>query len=279
MGATAVGKTAYCIRQAQAWNTEVISADSRQFYREMQIGTARPMPDELAGVPHHFLGSHSIHSPLTVGDYEAAAMERIRQLFRHHDRLILTGGSGLYLRAVYHGLDPVPPSDPSVRAQLNQRLKNEGLTALVRELRAADPVYAARTDLNNPRRVIRALEVWQVAGKPFSAFHNQKPAKPRPFRVEKVVLDRPRSELYERINRRVERMIEDGLVAEAKRLYPHRRLSVLQTVGYQELFPYLEGAYPLEEAIRRIQQNTRRYAKRQLTWFRREQDAKWVTVY
>lgn len=278
MGATAVGKTAYCVKKAKAWQTEVISADSRQFYQEMQIGTARPLPEEMQDVPHHFIASHSIHEPLAVGQYEKEALQRLGVLFRKYDRLILTGGSGLYLRAITQGLDEVPPSDPALRQKLEEQLETEGLSSLVRQLRQHDPEYAGTADLQNPRRVVRALEVCLLSGKTYSSFRQQQPAIERPFRVEKYVLDRPREELYERINLRVEQMMDAGLLEEARRLYPYRHLKPLQTVGYQELFDVFEGKITLEEAVRLIQRNTRRYAKRQLTWFRREPDARWIQL-
>ncbi|MGF1533184.1 MAG: tRNA (adenosine(37)-N6)-dimethylallyltransferase MiaA [Bernardetiaceae bacterium] len=276
MGPTAVGKTAYCVRLAQQHRTEVISADARQFYREMRIGTARPSPEERQAIPHHFIGTHSIHAPLTVGQYEKEALPLIQERFKHHNCLILTGGSGLYLKAIYEGLDPIP-TDAGIRHALEVRLEIEGLQPLAAELQRCDPVYAATADLQNPRRVIRALEVWQLTGRPLSSFHQQSP-KPRPFIVQKVVLHRPRPILYARIEARVEQMLRQGLLEEAQALFPYRHLKPLQTVGYQELFAHWEGQYSLEEAIERIRRNTRRYAKRQLTWFRNQTDATWIDL-
>lgn len=278
MGATAVGKTRYCVELAQRLKTEIISGDSRQFYHEMQIGTARPTREEMQAVPHHFVGSHSIHEPLNVAQYEIEALNALNKLFEKHETVILTGGSGLYLQAVYRGLDPMPPSNPQVREVLEQRLEAEGVQSLADDLRRFDPVYAAEADLQNPRRVVRALEVIEVSGKPFSSFRNQQPKEERPFAVKKVILDRPREELYERINRRVDLMVKAGLLDEVKQLFPYRDLVTLQTVGYQELFDFLEGKTTFEEAIELIKRNTRRYAKRQLTWFRRQTDAEWVKV-
>lgn len=280
MGPTAVGKTAYCIAKAKAEGTEIVSADSRQFYQEMFIGTARPSTEEMQGVPHHFVGSHSIHSPLNVASYEQVALARIEELFKIHSRVILTGGSGLYLSAVYRGLDPMPPSDQEVRQELEMRLEAEGLTALVQEIQSLDPVFSQNADLQNPRRVIRALEVCKVSGKPYSSFLGQEKAvKKRSFEVKKIILTRPtREELYARINQRVLQMMDAGLLEEAKSLFHLRHLVPLQTVGYQELFSFLEGKYSLDEAVSLIQRNTRRYAKRQLTWFRKEKNAIWIEL-
>ncbi len=260
-GPTAVGKTALTVALAQQLGTEVVSADSRQFFREMSIGTAKPTPAEMRGVGHHFIDSHSITEEYSAGRFAAEAEA--------------TGGSGLYLQALTDGLDELPAVPPAVRQQLQHELQAHGLPPLVAELARLDPVAHARLDLHNHQRVLRALEVTRGTGRPFSSFHRGPAAvatlaAARPWRVVKVALTRPREELYQRIDQRVGHMLDAGLLAEAESLLPFRHHQALQTVGYQEIFGYLDGDYDYAEAVRLLQRNTRHYAKRQLTWLRRD---------
>lgn len=274
-GPTAVGKTAVAINLAKSLHTEIISADSRQFYREMSIGTAKPSQEELAAVPHHFIDSLSIHQHWTVADFEREAMEKLRQLFASHSVVIVSGGSGLYIKALLEGLDAMPEVPKSLRDQLNKERK-EGLWPVwVDELQRIDPLYAAEVDIHNPMRLQRAMEIIRSTGKAFSSFRNRT-ASPRFFDSILLVLDRPREELYARINQRVDEMVKMGLFQEAEALFPYRQLNALQTVGYSEIFAYMEGDCNREEAIDLIKRNTRRYAKRQLTWFRKQADAVWL---
>ena len=280
-GPTAVGKTALCVQLAQHLGTEIVSADSRQFFREMSIGTAKPTPAEMQGVPHHFIDSHSVADEYSAGRFAADALALLDELFRKYSLVVLTGGSGLYVQAVTDGLDELPGVLPEVRAQLQEELAAHGLPHLVAELAATDPVAYARIDPQNPQRVLRALEITRGTGRPFSSFHTQGMAAadgPRPFRVVKVALTREREALYQRINQRVENMLVEGLLDEVKRLLPYRHRPALQTVGYQEIFGFLDGDYDWAEAVRLLQRNTRRYAKRQLTWLRRDAAYEWVEV-
>ena len=280
-GPTAVGKTALCVQLAQHLGTEIVSADSRQFFREMSIGTAKPTPAEMQGVPHHFIDSHSVADEYSAGRFAADALALLDELFRKYSLVVLTGGSGLYVQAVTDGLDELPGVLPEVRAQLQEELAAHGLPHLVAELAATDPVAYARIDPQNPQRVLRALEITRGTGRPFSSFHTQGTAAAddtRPFRVVKVALTREREALYQRINQRVENMLVEGLLDEVKRLLPYRHRPALQTVGYQEIFGFLDGDYDWAEAVRLLQRNTRRYAKRQLTWLRRDAAYEWVEV-
>ncbi|QEC52335.1 tRNA dimethylallyltransferase [Anseongella ginsenosidimutans] len=274
-GPTASGKTALSIELARHYQTEIISADSRQFYRELPIGTAQPSATELAAAPHHFIASRSVFEELNAGRFEAEALELISRLFKVHDQLILTGGSGLFIDAVCRGLDELPRVNPGTREALNQKHREEGLHPLQEMLREADPVYYEKIDLNNPQRVIRALEVFISSGKPYSSFLKEN-AKPRPFRIQKFAIDLERSLLYERINARVDAMLSAGLVEEARKVYPYRHLKTLETVGYAELFEYFDGHISLEEAVELIKRNTRRFAKRQVTWLKRDPEVIWV---
>ncbi|MDF7812024.1 tRNA (adenosine(37)-N6)-dimethylallyltransferase MiaA [Hymenobacter sp. YC55] len=278
-GPTAVGKTALCVQLAQHFHTEVVSADSRQFFREMSIGTAKPTPEEMQGVPHHFIDSHSITEDYSAGRYEADCLTLLNALFQRHHVVILTGGSGLYLQAVTDGLDELPTADPAVRVQLQQELAAHGLEPLVAELARLDPVAYNRIDRQNPQRVLRAVEVCRATGQPFSSFHTAGRSAPeRPFRIIKLALTREREELYQRIDLRVDQMLEAGLLAEVESLLPFQHHNALQTVGYQEIFDYLNGLHDWPEAVRLLKRNTRRYAKRQLTWLRRDPQYQWVTV-
>lgn len=268
-GPTASGKTRFAIQLAQHYNTVIVSADSRQFFREMTIGTAKPDAEELAAVPHYFINSHSVEKDYSVGQYEAEALELLQGLFKKQEVVILTGGSGLYLKAVCEGLDTFPEVPKSVQAGVEADYENYGLPYLQEALKEADPEYYAKVDLDNPHRLLRALSVCRGSGQPFSSFR-QKAAAKRPFRPIYLQLQWPRATLYNRINQRVDLMMSAGLLEEARLLYPKRHLTALQTVGYQELFDYFDQKTSLEEAVALIKRNTRRYAKRQLTWFRRD---------
>lgn len=262
------------IALATHFHTEIVSADSRQFYKEMSIGTAKPSLEEQANIPHHFIDSHSIHEPLTSAVFEREALAVLETIFAKHDVAILVGGSGMFIDALCNGLDDIP-ADLSVRAQWDERLKNEGIEVLQAALREVDPDFYAQVDLQNPMRIIRALEVFQLTGKPFSSFKAFTPKK-RFFEIQKFVIDLPRETLYNRINQRVDKMMEQGLLEEAKSLQPFQHIQALNTVGYTELFAYFDHATDLETAIELIKRNSRRYAKRQLTWFRRDASAIWL---
>ena len=278
-GPTAVGKTALCVQLAQHFHTEIVSADSRQFFRELSIGTAKPTPPEMQGVPHHFIDSHSISEDYSAGRFATDCQAVLTTLFQKHALVILTGGSGLYVQAVTDGLDELPSVPAEVRAQLHAELVAHGLPHLVAELADTDPVAHARIDQQNPQRVVRALEITRATGRPFSSFHTQSPAAENPlFRNVKVALTREREELYQRINLRVEHMLAAGLLDEVRGLLSYRHHHALQTVGYQEIFGYLDGTYDWAEAVRLLQRNTRRYAKRQLTWLRRDAAYQWVNL-
>ncbi len=275
-GPTASGKTALAIRLAQYFGTEILSADSRQFYREMAIGTAKPTPEELQLVKHHFIDSLSVNETYSVGDYERDALRLLGRLFQQHEVVIVTGGSGLYLKALCEGLDAFPETPLSIRLELEALYKEKGLQTLQNELEIADPVYYEEVDRQNPHRLIRALAVCRVSGQPFSSFR-KKQFSQRAFRPIYLELSWERAELYHRIDQRVLGMMESGLLEEARTLLPLENLTALQTVGYQELFAHLRGETTLDEAIALIQQNSRRYAKRQLTWSRR--DGFWKHVH
>lgn len=273
-GPTAVGKTAAAISLAQHFNTVVVSADSRQFFREMSIGTAKPNTDELAAAKHYFIDSHAINESFSVGDFERDGLALLDELFKTHDKVILAGGSGLYIKAICEGFDELPVADIETREKLNLELQEKGITPLQERLKEVDPDYYAEVDLNNPQRLIRALEVFETSGKPFSSYRNATINK-RPFNIIKLALDMPREKLYERINLRVDIMLKQGLIDEVKTLLPYRNLNALNTVGYSEVFDYFDGKTSLDDAIALIKQNTRRFAKRQLTWFRRDQGFIW----
>ncbi|MDB2622609.1 tRNA (adenosine(37)-N6)-dimethylallyltransferase MiaA [Flavobacteriales bacterium] len=268
-GPTGIGKTDLSIRLAKQYQAEIISCDSRQFYREMNIGTAVPNKTDLAEVKHHFIQNLSIENPYTVGDFEKDALTKIDELHQKNDVVIMVGGSGLYIDAVCKGLDDFPKIPTDIRARLNQRLVHEGIESLEQELNKLDPDYHKIVDKSNPHRIIRALEVCLVSGKAFSSFR-KKQEKTRAFNTIKIILNRDRETLYERINLRVNQMMKEGLLEEVKNLLPFREFNALQTVGYKELFAYFDGECNLETAIEEIKKNTRRYAKRQMTWFRRD---------
>lgn len=273
-GPTAVGKTDLCVQLAKHYHAEIISADSRQFYKEMQIGTAKPTAEEQQGVVHHFVDSHHIMEEYNAGAFEQDVLQLLQELFTRKDVVLLTGGSGLYIRAVCEGMDEMPETDAQVREQLTQRLEQDGLAPLLDQLQQLDPVYYEQVDKANPQRVVRALEVCVSSGQPYSSFRKSKKQQ-RPFQVIKIGLNRERAELYGRIDKRMDLMLSRGLLEEAKQLYPYRAHNALQTVGYKEIFDYLENAYEWEEAVRLLKRNSRRYAKRQLTWFNKHTDYTW----
>jgi len=268
-GPTASGKTALSIELAKALNTVIISADARQFYRETSIGTAKASEQELAEVAHYFINNLSIHDNYDVGKYEAEVLALLDELFINHDKVILCGGSGLFIKAITEGLDELPVADQYIRNNIAALYETNGLQWLQNEIKLKDPVYFAQADIQNPKRLIRALEVIEQTGNPISSFHKKNPRK-RNFESVKICLDIPRDLLYERINERVIKMFDNGLEKEGSALYPFRNLNALQTVGYTELFEYFEGKISLTRAIDLIQQHTRNYAKRQLTWFRKD---------
>lgn len=274
LGPTAVGKTQLSISIAKLLSAEILSADSRQFYREMKIGTASPSVDELAAVPHHFVGHLSIFDEYNVSKFESDALEKIETLFQSSCFAVMAGGSGLYIRAVCRGIDDLPDPDPTLRENLKETLIRDGIAALRNQLKMLDPDYYHQVDLSNPKRLLRALEVCITTGQPFSSLRRNEPCK-RNFRIVKVGLTREKEELNKRINNRVEAMMEKGLEAEARQLYPHRHLNALNTVGYKELFQYFDGELTKDKAIEKIKTNSRRYAKRQMTWFRKEEDIHW----
>ena len=275
LGPTAVGKTDCSIEAALRLGSPIISCDSRQIFREMRIGTAVPSDEQLAAVRHYFIRDHSIFDNYTAGRYELEAVDLLERLFAEgHETLVMAGGSGFYIDAVCNGLDDFPPADPQLRETLTARLRSEGIESLRFELRRLDPVSFESIDIANGQRVVRALEVCLMTGRPFSSFKTN-PSKKRSFEIEKIGLTRPREVLYGRINSRVLQMMEDGLEEEARLLYPHRALPALQTVGYRELFDHFDGKTSLEKAVELIQRNTRHYAKRQLTWWGRDSTISW----
>ncbi len=280
-GPTAAGKTQAAIRLAQHYGTDIISTDSRQFYREMHIGTAKPTPAERQAATHHLIDFLSVTQSYDVKQFEQDALRVLQDIFTRHHIAIATGGSGLYIQTLCRGLDAIPDVPDDIRRKWNTRLQEEGLAKLAALLQNIDPDYYRQADVQNPRRVLRALGVYEATGTPFSAFrqdHIEQSRSPRDFHTLKIGLRRDRDELYERINRRVDEMMDNGLLEEACALYPFRSLNALQTVGYQELFSLLEGKYDLAEAIRLIKRNTRRLAKRQMTWFRKDTDIRWFDL-
>ncbi len=274
VGPTAVGKTELAIKIASWLETEIISADSRQFYREMNIGTAKPNDTELALVPHHFINSHSIHELFSAGEFGRAATSKIENSSSKNNIILVVGGSGLYLKAIWEGFDDMPAIDPAIREELNQVFQSKGLEALLFELQEKDAVYFEEVDRQNHQRIIRALEVIRSTGEPFSSFRT-KAKKEMPFFQLKIGLNMDREVLFERINHRMDLMIDQGLFEEAETLYEFRSHNALQTVGYSEIFDFIDGKCDKEETIRLLKRNSRRYAKRQLTWFRRYEDIHW----
>jgi len=274
VGPTAIGKTALSIQLAKHFNTEIISCDSRQFYKEMAIGTAVPNTGELAAAKHHFIQSRSIFDDYNVGQFERDGLEKINQLFKTNNVVIMVGGSGLYIDAILKGLDYFPDVDPKIREDLNKKLQEKGIKSLQNQLQKLDKETFATIAIDNPQRVIRALEICIGTGIPYSTFKN-KPKATRSFTSIKIGLKADREIIYNRINQRVDSMLENGLLAEAKELYKHKSLNALQTVGYRELFSYFNDEFTLDFAISEIKKNTRRFAKRQITWFKRDTEIQW----
>lgn len=274
VGPTGSGKTDLSIAVAEHFAAPIISTDSRQFYRGIPIGTAQPDDEQLRRVEHHFIASHDLTDEFNCGAYEVAALRRLEELFVRHDVVVAVGGSGLYVKALCEGMDDMPEADAAVRQQLAERLENEGLEALAEELRERDSEFYGVVDRKNPARVLRALEVCITTGKPYSSLRRGE-VRERPFNIVKIGTDMPREVLYERIDRRVDIMVEQGLEQEARAVYHLRELNSLQTVGYREMFEYFDGTISREEAIELIKRNSRRYAKRQLTWFRRDEAVRW----
>jgi tRNA dimethylallyltransferase len=275
VGPTAIGKTKLAISLAQHYQTVIISADSRQFYKEMSIGTAVPNKTELAAIKHHFIQHKSISESYSVGDFEKEAIRLLDTLFNHNEVVIMVGGSGLYVDAVTKGLNEFPSVDPQIREQLNLELQVQGLEKLQKKLQNLDEAYYKTVDLNNPHRLIRALEICIGTGKPYSSFLG-KPKKERNFSTLTFGIQAEREWIYDNINRRVDIMMSEGLLEEIRSVLPYKDLNALQTVGYKELFKYLEGNWDLETAISEIKKNTRRFAKRQLTWFKRNEETIWL---
>lgn len=274
VGPTGSGKTDLAVRLAEHFGAPVISADSRQIYRGLPIGTAQPDAEQLRRAEHHFIATHPIEEDFNCGAYEQAALALLGRLFGQHSAVIAVGGSGLYVKALCDGLDELPEASPEIRGQLAQRLREEGLESLAAELKRLDPEYYVQADTKNPARVMRALEVCLTARQPYSSLRTGA-ARKRPFRIVMIGTALEREELYRRIDRRVDMMMEAGLEAEARAVYPYRRLNSLQTVGYKELFDYFDGKITRDEAVELIKRNTRRYAKRQMTWFRRDARIAW----
>ena len=275
VGPTAIGKTSWAIRLAKHFKTEIISSDSRQFYKELKLGTAVPTKEELSEARHHFVQHLSIVEPWSVGDFERAGLQLLNRLFEQFNVVIAVGGSGLYLRALTDGLDSFPHIDPAIRQELQTELQVNGLVFLQQQLAEADPEYFEVVDLQNPHRVMRALEIFRGTGQPYSSYLN-KPKTQRKFRAIYLGITADRELIYKRIENRVEQMMESGLLEEVRPLLKYKDLPALQTVGYQELFNYLEGKCELEQAVEEIKKNTRRFAKRQLTWFRKNKDIVWI---
>jgi len=274
VGATAIGKTALSIAIAKHFNTEILSCDSRQFYKEMCIGTAVPSTEELAQAPHHFIQNRSVFEDYSVGSFETDAIHTLDTLFKKHDIVVMVGGSGLYVDAVLKGLDNFPKVAPSIRKELKERLSKDGIATLQEQLKIVDPKTYAKIAIENPQRLIRALEICIGTGKPYASFLTDKAAL-RNFTAIKIGLTADRAIIYNRINQRVDLMFKEGLEAEARNLLKHKNLNALQTVGYRELFSYFEGEIPLDVAIDEIKKNTRRFAKRQGTWFRKDSEIEW----
>ena len=274
LGPTAVGKTELALQIAQQLRSPILNCDSRQLYRDMHIGTAAPTDEELRSIPHYFVGTLALTDYYSAARYETEVLDLVRQLSPTHSNLLLSGGSMLYIDAVCQGIDDIPTIDDETRRFLRSRYENEGLEPLAEELRVMDPEYFAQVDRKNPKRVIHALEVCYTSGRTYTSFRTRE-CRERPFRIVKIGLQRPREELFERINLRVDSMMEAGLLDEARRLFPFRHENALNTVGYKELFHYLNDEWPLPMAVERIKKNTRVYAKKQMTWFQRDADIHW----
>lgn len=275
-GPTAVGKTAYAIKLAKHFNTQIISADSRQCFKELNIGVAKPSPGELNAVSHHFINSHTVHDEVNAAMFEQYALEKIKNIFINNNVAVMVGGTGLYIKAFCEGMDIIPAVEPVLRNSIAAEYENNGIVWLQQQVKTADPAYYAAGEIQNPQRLMRALEVKLSTGNSITLYQTQQ-KKQRDFTIIKIALELPRLTLYNRINHRVDVMIADGLVNEVKTLLPLRDLNALQTVGYRELFDYFDGTISLEKAVELIKQNSRHYAKRQLTWFKKDAAWKWIT--
>lgn len=276
LGPTGVGKTDTCIKVAKHFNVPIINADSRQIFLELPIGTAAPTQTQQQDVKHYFVGNHHIEDYYSASMFEQDALQLIDQLFASNDLALMSGGSMMYIDAVCNGIDDIPTVDDNTRQWMKQRLEHEGLPALVEELKVLDPEHYNFVDKNNPRRVVHALEICHMTGKTYTSFRTNK-IKQRPFNIVKIGLNLPREELYQRINQRVLNMMQEGLEEEARKVYPKRQFNSLSTVGYRELFEYFDGLCTLEEAITKIQSNTRRYMRKQLTWFKKDDKIQWFS--
>ncbi|MDE6348478.1 MAG: tRNA (adenosine(37)-N6)-dimethylallyltransferase MiaA [Bacteroides sp.] len=274
IGPTGVGKTELSLRLAEHFRTCIVSADSRQLYADLKIGTAAPTPEQLQRVPHHFVGTLRLTDYYSAAQYEAEVLKLLEKLFTEHDTVVLTGGSMMYVDAICKGIDDIPTVDAETRQLMLQKYEAEGLENLCAELKLLDPDYYKQVDLKNPKRVIHALEICYMTGKTYTSFRTNSP-KERPFRILKIGLTRDREELYDRINRRVDLMVEEGLVEEARQVYSYRALNSLNTVGYKEIFKYLDGEWTLPFAIEKIKQNSRIYSRKQMTWFKRDGEIRW----
>lgn len=274
IGPTGVGKTELSIRLAEHYQTCIVSADSRQLYADLKIGTAAPTPSQMARVRHYFVGTLQLTDYYSAAQYEAEALQLLKELFTHQDTVVLTGGSMMYVDALCQGIDDIPTVDSDTRRMILEKYEAEGLDNLCAELKLLDPDYYRIVDLKNPKRVIHALEICYMTGKTYTSFRTRE-LKTRPFRILKIGLNREREELYERINRRVDLMIEEGLEQEARGVYVHRSLNSLNTVGYKELFRYFDGEWNRDFAIEKIKQNSRIYSRKQMTWFKRDKDIRW----
>lgn len=275
-GPTAVGKTDLCLDIARHYGVPIINADSRQIYKELLIGTARPTEEQMQLVRHYFVGTLSLEDYYSASLYEQQVMSLLEELFRESDYALLSGGSMMYIDAVCNGIDDIPTIDDATRELMKRRLAEEGLQSLCEELQRLDPEYYEIVDLRNPRRVVHALEICVMTGRTYTSFRKRE-EKQRPFRIVKIGLNREREQLYDRINRRVDEMMAAGLLEEARQMYPRRELNALNTVGYKELFDFLDGRWPLAEAIERIKGNTRRYARKQLTWYKKDPQIEWFS--
>lgn len=277
LGPTGVGKTEWSLRIAEALKSPILSADSRQIYKGMTIGTAAPTPADLKQVPHYFVGMLSPEEYYSASEYERDALSVLGRLYEHSTVVVMTGGSMMYIDAVCKGIDDIPTIDEIIRDDLQELYRREGLDPIRRQLKILDPAFYVEVDLKNPKRVIHALEVCLMAGRPYSSLRTN-PQKERPFRIVKVGFTREREELYDRINRRVDQMVEEGLIEEARGFYPQRHLNSLNTVGYKELFDYFDGKCTLEFAIEKIKQHSRNYARKQLTWFKKDKATTWINL-
>lgn len=277
IGPTGIGKTDYAIQLAQKYDCPILNADSRQLYRDIPIGTAAPTTEEQARVKHYFVGTLDLEDYYSAAQYEHDALLLMEELFKTHDTLVMSGGSMMYVDAVCKGIDDIPTVDEDTRALLKQRYETEGLEPLVAELRLLDPAYYDVCDKRNPKRVVHALEICYMTGRTFTSFRVRREVQ-RPFRIEKIGLQRPREILFERINRRVDNMVEQGLLEEARRVFPFRCCNSLNTVGYKELFHYFDGDWELDFALEKIRRNSRVYAKKQMTWFKKDADVTWIDL-